>query len=233
MAFSSDVKTRDAVLWLWFPVVFFFGWMVFEHTAPAHMVAHSVAESGFIEILQVLVSGAACYLALKHALHINGSAYPWLRVWFLIAAAACAYITGEEVSWGQWIFLWQTPDGWMHFNDQGETNLHNVSSWLDQKPRVILEIGVIAGGLVLPWLLKYKPARFGAFLRSVIPSATLGVVSVIYIAIKMLDAYDENFGTQIFHRASEVIEFYLYYFVLLYMIAFDRTSAATDRRHIS
>lgn len=230
MTFSSDMRSKSAILWLWFPVMFILGWMVFERMAPIQMVQHSVAESGFLEILQVIVSSIAAYLALVHARRIDGSTQPWLRVWFLIAAAACLYITGEEVSWGQWIFLWQTPGSWMHLNDQGETNLHNVSSWLDQKPRTILEIGVITGGLILPWLLRFRPTLFNHFWRSVIPPATLGVVAVVYIVIKVVDKFDENFDLQIFARASELIEFYLYYFVMLYMLAFDRT---TYRHHAS
>src|SRR3546814_4167282 len=54
-------------------------------------------------------------------------------------------MAGEEASWGQHYAGWLTPDNWQALNDQGETNLHNTSSWLDQKPRTLLEIGVIVG----------------------------------------------------------------------------------------
>ncbi len=45
-------------------------------------------------------------------------------------------------------------------NDQGETNLHNMSSWLDQKPRTLLEIWVVIGGIVIPVREKLHGARY-------------------------------------------------------------------------
>lgn len=34
---------------------------------------------------------------------------------------------GEEISWGQRIFGWETPDRLMEINDQNETNIHNIN----------------------------------------------------------------------------------------------------------
>ena len=33
---------------------------------------------------------------------------------------------GEEISWGQTIFGWETPEAFREINAQGETNLHNI-----------------------------------------------------------------------------------------------------------
>jgi hypothetical protein len=57
------------------------------------------------------------------------------------------YMAGEEVSWGQWFFMWDTPDTFLEINDQHETNLHNVSSWMDQKPRLLLELWALFGAI--------------------------------------------------------------------------------------
>ena len=45
--------------------------------------------------------------------------------WYLILAALFFFITGEEISWGQRIFGWGTPD-WMESNVQKETTIHNL-----------------------------------------------------------------------------------------------------------
>jgi len=47
---------------------------------------------------------------------------------YLFAALALAgfVICGEEMSWGQWIFHWQTPAELAQINLQDETNLHNL-----------------------------------------------------------------------------------------------------------
>ena len=36
----------------------------------------------------------------------------------------------EEISWGQHLFGWQTPEAFALLNDQGETNLHNLDNML-------------------------------------------------------------------------------------------------------
>ena len=82
---------------------------------------------------------------------------PGLLLWFSIATLGVAYTAGEEISWAQHLVGWGTPHWWADLNDQGETNLHNVSSWLDQKPRALLEVGIVIGGIVLPLLLRAVP----------------------------------------------------------------------------
>src|SRR3546814_4054045 len=85
-------------------------------------------------------------------------------------------MAGEEASWGQHYAGWLTPENWQALNDQGETNLHNTSSWLDQKPRTLLEIGVIVGGILIPLLALRRPAlREGRFALFLPPLACLPV----------------------------------------------------------
>src|SRR5690606_13691057 len=82
---------------------------------------------------------------------------PALVAWLALAALGCFYVAGEEISWGQHFLQWSTPEYWSALNDQQETNLHNVSSWLDQKPRALLEAGVVLGGIVAPALRALRP----------------------------------------------------------------------------
>tara|TARA_R110002072_G_scaffold294384_1_gene464465 strand:+ start:1267 stop:2070 length:804 start_codon:yes stop_codon:yes gene_type:complete len=48
------------------------------------------------------------------------------RLVFGFAAIACLVIAGEELSWGQWIFGWATPEPLAAVNLQQETNAHNL-----------------------------------------------------------------------------------------------------------
>ena len=77
------------------------------------------------------------------------------KVWLLMWALACIYFAGEEASWGQWYFHWDTPESFRQLNDQQETNLHNVSSWFDQKPRFVVESWIFLAGFVWPLLRKF------------------------------------------------------------------------------
>lgn len=62
------------------------------------------------------------------------------------------FIAGEELSWGQRGFHWSTPEMLMKWNNQGETNLHNILN------RSALGALYIAAGL------------YGAFSRLLAPT---------------------------------------------------------------
>jgi len=47
-------------------------------------------------------------------------------------AIACMLFAMEEISWGQRIFGWETPEFMQEANYQGETNLHNLTHLLPQ-----------------------------------------------------------------------------------------------------
>ena len=47
-------------------------------------------------------------------------------------ALACILFAMEEISWGQRIFGWETPEFMQESNYQGETNLHNLTHLLPQ-----------------------------------------------------------------------------------------------------
>lgn len=68
----------------------------------------------------------------------------WGR-WALVLAGLAAFIiAGEELSWGQWIFHWSTPEPIAAVNLQQETNLHNLVD-----PRLYDIVYGIAGFVIL------------------------------------------------------------------------------------
>jgi hypothetical protein len=70
------------------------------------------------------------------ALAIAGGAFAWLasmgslatrsKVWLGLLAALLLFGAGEEISWGQRIFGFETPAMVKDSNLQGETNIHNL-----------------------------------------------------------------------------------------------------------
>ncbi len=149
-------RLRDAPrwLWLWFPiaslaVVFAargFGKDIYDRVMATE---HGVIEIGTVVIL--LFAIAAGVLAFRRRRSLPNR---WLGHWLLLLTVGCAYIALEEVSWGQQLFGWETPASIGAINDQGQTNLHNISSWFDQKPRLIVELGILVGGVIFPlWAL--------------------------------------------------------------------------------
>lgn len=105
-------------------------------------------EDGLIEWGQVVlaVSLIVVYAAIAVTLWRSGR-----RTWaalFGVAALGMLFISGEEISWGQRIFGWDTPDDLDDVNNQGETNLHNVGLILPAFNLMIM--GVSAAAIVLP-----------------------------------------------------------------------------------
>lgn len=115
------------------PVLFFVIALIVDKPLPDFLPGFTTSEMGLVENLQalclLLAFITACYL-LKHA-----KAYPkWIKGWISLGIAGSLYVFLEEISYGQHYFNWNTPEYWQNHNDQKETNLHNTTSWLDQKP---------------------------------------------------------------------------------------------------
>ncbi len=189
--------------------------VIFSHGVLAKL--HS--ENGPHELLQFFVLLAALIMAVRGFLTIDKKKQPWLAAWLGLAAVCCVYVAGEEISWGQHFVNWATPAGWAQLNDQQETNLHNVSSWLDQKPRLLLELGVLCGGIIIPLLRRFAPGILPVRFSGIYPDSRLIVVALLALLPKLSSGIAGIFDIVLFERASEVVEIYLYYFVFLYLFA--------------
>ena len=221
-----ETSSLNKVFWLGVPLFILIGqiaieWLVpFEHKGALH------SEGGPHETLQFLFALGGLIYALRCLFHLIKNPQPFLMFWTACFALGCFYIAGEEVSWGQHIFEWGTPEFWSGINDQNETNLHNTSSWLDQKPRLILLIGVIVGGLIIPALRHTKADLLPKMFIRIYPPAILAPTALLALTVKVIDKIDEQLPeTVIFSRASEVEELYLFYFVLLYLVILRRRLA--------
>lgn len=203
---------------LWLPIILITIQLVLEFSLPQNILASLHSESGPHEILQFLIITAAFVYAIRILMLKPWSISIFLASWVGVAALGALYISGEEISWGQHILQWGTPDYWQQLNDQGETNLHNTSSWLDQKPRLVLEIGMLIGGLIIPLLLKFKPDIVPQKFNIIYPTAAFIPMTVIALFINIADKVAEIWDISIFERASEVEEIFLFYFVLVYLI---------------
>lgn len=173
------------------------------------------SENGPHEMLEAGILAIAFFVALYLCFVLKDK---WLRIWTGIAALCCFYVAGEELSWGQWLFDWETPAKWAAINDQNETNLHNTSTWLDQKPRALLEIGVLIGGLIIPSLRKWAPHKLPEKFKNIYPGNEVVVTAFFALLVKISDKIKLPDGGHIFWRTSELLEMYLYHFVLVYLI---------------
>ena len=210
-------KTISSIYWLWVPIIAMGIQIILEISLSGNILSHLHSENGPHELIEffLLVAGLiVCFLYFIKA----QAKTKLLNFWFGLAALCCFYVAGEEISWGQHVWDWATPDYWVEVNDQQETNLHNTSSWFDQKPRLILLIGVVFGGLVAPFLKKKNILKLPENLDFLMPSAKLGVIASLVFIPQVLEKTFELFDVVIFARFSEVQELYMFYFVLLYLV---------------
>ncbi len=89
------------------------------------------------------------------------------RPFFILLSLALFYVVMEEISWGQRLFGFETPDFFRRHNLQDETNIHNllvgpVSTPTKQLIEYLLAGGLTLYGLVYPLLIRvrWQPALF-------------------------------------------------------------------------
>lgn len=202
------------IWWLWIPIAFVFVQIGLERSATPEVLSAIMSENGPHELFQFFIMLAAALVSVDVLCQRPWKIAPWLLVWVLLAGLGCIYIAAEEISWGQQFLKWQTPDFWQGVNDQNETNIHNTSSWFDQKPRLILMIGTIVGAIIIPLLRKYRPGLVPEKFSIIYPPATLALLSVLLVGTNLLNHAQDD----LMARSSEVEEVFLFYFMLLYMI---------------
>ncbi|WP_053005510.1 hypothetical protein [Kiloniella spongiae] len=224
MTSSNNVFEDDLPkwLWLWLPIIIAASLLVTGLLLSEETYSHWIGNerTGILETSHAIIPAISFILALRIILHPNVPTFSFLWFWVLLAALGSFYMSGEEASWGQHWFQWDTSAEWSQINDQGETNFHNTSSWLDQKPRTVLEIGIILGGIILPLVLRNKPHLRNHPYAIIVPTLVLLPTAIIAETTRMTErlfaALDVPF--RFFQRTSEVQELFFALFVLYYLI---------------
>ena len=213
------------LLALWVPLIFLLMQLLGEIFLPQDIMVSMHSENGFHEIAQFIVMTAAFIIAGYGAVSTFILGRIGIALWFCLAALGSLYVAGEEISWGQHFAGWESGDFWLQINDQGETNLHNTSSWLDQKPRLVLEIAVMVGGIIIPLLNKANKDLLPRAFSAIYPPLYLLPLAVMAAAIKISEKILEMSDIVFYTRASEVIELFIFYYVLLYVLGLVRRHA--------
>ncbi len=140
-------------------------------------------------------------------------------------ALLCGVIAGEEASWGQHFLGWSTPDGWSKLNDQQETNLHNIGSWADQKPRAVVELSVVLFGIAWPLLARWGTICVRPAWRLVLPPVSVLPIALLAEGVRLLERGPRLLdlpAPAMFPRPSELQELYFYTFFALCMLGWRK-----------
>ena len=145
---------------------------------------------------------------------------PIIAYWLFLWSLACLYFAGEEISWGQWIFGWATPEQIASLNDQGETNFHNMSSWFDQKPRNLVELWIFITGVVFPFLSLFIDKIYNTeFKRWIHPVPTMVSAGIFYTVIRFASLSSDSDIANLF-GSSEVREMAVALYLSLFLCSF-------------
>ena len=153
---NKDFKNNELPIFLrlFAPILIFLIFLIINQLNPTFFSEFFQGEKGFIEngtFFILLISIITNFSVIKKIKTKEYNIQYFLMIIFLIGLV---YFAGEEISWGQHWFNWETNNFFKNFNDQSETNFHNMSSWFDQKPRLLLTYFVIITGIFCPFLNK-------------------------------------------------------------------------------
>ena len=135
-----------------------------------------IDEDRVAENVQVLAYVLSCFMSLWIAIQLRKVNRNGFALLYLCAAAGLFLTAGEEISWGQRLFSWQTPQLMAEINRQQETTLHNIVG-VEQ----VFNLGKLAVGLygtIVPLLVLYwwdKLAPYRRTLSLLVPHYALAL----------------------------------------------------------
>lgn len=141
-----------------------------------------------------------------------------IRWWLIIYILAVIFFFGEDQSWGMYYrekyFGYKIPEYWLLNNKEQETNLHNMNTWLNQKPRLVVYIWIFVSGILVPLGWKFPIAKTRKFLSNAFwPDKKILPLAVCAAVARMPEAV---LGKAI--RFSEIQELYFAFFMLMFLV---------------
>lgn len=222
---------RQAWWWLGLPLATAAAILITYRLAPQFYIERLLPEGyGLLEISHFLFPLIGFFYCLALLRTPVVKAWPLLKGAVIVFAIACFYIAGEEMSWGQWFFYWNTPEFWSGINRQQETNLHNTSYFFNQLPQTLLEIAIVIGGLVLPVFTGLRQRLNLPILDVLTPSLAIVPVALVSVAFKTLDRLEHQpFFADILIKPSEATETFFHMFIMFYTIMLHQRLAGAAK----
>jgi hypothetical protein len=203
-------------------------WLLDQDLALYKRLFHG--EDGLIELATAGILVPALVVAAIAARLLSKRKLRLAAAILVVYAFGCFWLLGEELSWGQQIFGWQSPAYFEAQNLQGETNLHNMK-FFDKKLlkwSFVIAIG-IGGGLIplgaLVSGVSYRP-RFHWIVWLIPTRAGFTAASVAFL-VHMFVKNPAWFGltrNKELHdiRLAETTELYVAIFLAVYALSLYR-----------
>jgi len=178
--------------------VFGFGVVLLAFLDPPRYEA-LIAEDGVVEYATAGLFAAAALVVFFGLLRAPSRAtiakiVYGLGVLFLVVCA------GEEISWGQRLFGFASPEAMEAVNKQGETNLHDIGSIsVFANAFFVLTLGIF---LLVPRVLRRVPQLHAYLAHYHLPRVHPGVARLFLVGLGVWIVIGLRFGTLGFHPFS-------------------------------
>ena len=112
------------------------------------------------------------------------------------------------------------PEYFLLNNKEHETNLHNMNSWFNQKPRLVVLFWILIAGLAVPLGWKWPVEKTKKFVPTIFWPDTrvlpLAILALITRLPEKLQHIIPNFDVKAI-RLSEVQELFFAFFMLMFL----------------
>src|SRR5690554_5935010 len=105
-------------LWLVLPTAFLLLILAIIVFFPSFIEPVIERENGVVELGTTIVLLPGIFFGFSAFAMRKKLPATWLAYWLLIVTLGCVYIAGEEISWGQHLLKWGTPEYFQAINDQ-------------------------------------------------------------------------------------------------------------------
>jgi hypothetical protein len=156
------------------------------------------------------------------------------RTFYVLIALAGVFVGLEEISYGQKLFHWNSPEWFTQHNSKAETNLHNM---LGSKPsdhmRALASVGcpLLCVALPLATLARrglYRPGHWAYYL---LPRMELAMLAMVTLALTVLNKVPSVKGMAMWTgHLGELKELYWSAAALGYVLILWRRLTATPGR---
>lgn len=187
---SNKPRKNTPSFYLYFvlPVTLMVLLYVSKALGPPFYDLYTAKEEGVIEWLTVVFFLIAAFIAWKIRSQKALPHKKFSRPFCIFIILGCLFVAGEELSWGQHILGWGTPEFLAEINKQNETNLHNIlpiADFLDKYPRAILSIAITIYGIFGVYIYR---TSFMASLRKIPLAALIAPDKILIPAAVMVIA---------------------------------------------
>jgi hypothetical protein len=211
--------------------------LIASHMGETAEQDYIVSPFGFVENVPTIFLLIAIFYVIKIIRLPQINQRGALKYWLFVYMMACIYFAGEDQNWFQYWLGIEPPEYFLEHNKEHETNLHNMSTWFNQKPRILIELWAWVACILVPLGWNWPRKVTVKFVPDALwPDRRIVAAAALTMGIGILSRINDNSGGSIEShfpgvRLSELQEiFYAYLMVLYAAFMFYRLNSEKPKR---